>query len=234
MVRYWMTREIMEDELSRLSEIKVGGAVVVELGCSRGQVRRSVGELPGLMDWVGLDIEESAGLEAMASGITRFIGADFDSPFPLDDGLADMAVFIHVLEHLPRPGFTLGEIARILKPGGLLIAGSPVAPWPISSIKDLFLKRRLAAGGIPRRGHIQAFSPGRWRRLLKGAGLVPEFASGAFFLRRSGCLLEDSPVWFRLNLAWGALFPSLGGELYLTARKPISETPSACPGKHVP
>jgi SAM-dependent methyltransferase len=218
-IRYWMTRELIREELERRAADGEGDALVVELGCSMGHVRRFVGDVRGLGGWIGLDFNASAEAEALSAGITSFMAADFDDPLPVTDGSADIVVFIHVLEHLPRPDFTLREIARVLRPGGILVAGSPVAPWPVSSFRDWVLKRKLAAGKIQRGGHIHALSRPRWRRLLMSAGLAPEFMNGAFLFRSSGSPLENSRAWFRLNVAWGSLFPALGNEIYLTARK---------------
>jgi hypothetical protein len=44
--------------------------------------------------------------------------------------------------------------------------------------------------------------------------------TGTFLARWSGSPLENRAWWLRLNQFWGALFPSLGGEVYLSARKP--------------
>jgi hypothetical protein len=69
-------------------------------------------------------------------------------------------------------------------------------------------------------GHINSLSPGDWRRLVAKAGLQLDFLSGSHLMRLSGAALENSRLWTRLNLFWGGLFPSLGSELYLMARKP--------------
>ena len=68
-------------------------------------------------------------------------------------------------------------------------------------------------------GHINALDPGRWRRLLNEAGLEIETLSGSHLCRWSGSPLENYRWWFKVNLLWGALFPSLGLDLYVVARK---------------
>ena len=53
-----------------------------------------------------------------------------DARFP--SGSFDVVTLWHVLEHLPDPASELGEIRRILKPGGLLVISVPTA----QSLKD--------------------------------------------------------------------------------------------------
>lgn len=50
-------------------------------------------------------------------------------------------------------------------------------------------------------------------------GLSVDLLAGAFFCRWTNFAAENSPLWMRSNLAWGAIFPSLGGELYFSIRK---------------
>jgi SAM-dependent methyltransferase len=219
-VRYWMVTELLRAELGRRKAEGLERPAIVELGCSRGHVRRFAGEVAEGGDWIGLDFVATVEKEALEAGFTKFMEADFDKRLPLGDGTADIVLCVHVMEHLERPEFTTGEIARVLKPGGLLVAGSPVLPWPISSVRDKSFKRGVSEGKIKRGQHIQALDRGRWKGILRSAGLTPEFMNGAFLIRSSGSPLEDRAWWFRLNVAWGALFPQLANEVYLSARKP--------------
>jgi SAM-dependent methyltransferase len=219
-VRYWMTRELIRNEVELIKKNTSREEVtIVELGCNRGNVKGYTGELGDKVRWIGLDWDTEFKGEALSAGYSEFIESDFDKTLPLEDQIADIVVIIHVVEHLPRPEFTLAEIERILKPGGLLVAGTPITPRPISLVHDWNFKRKLKAGKIKTGGHIQALSCPRWKKLLKNCELTPEFFSGAFLLRYSGSPLENYAWWFRLNVAWGALFPFWGNELYLGARK---------------
>ncbi|MGC4085459.1 MAG: methyltransferase domain-containing protein [Vicinamibacterales bacterium] len=40
---------------------------------------------------------------------------------PMDDAMLDTASVMLVLHHVPEPGRALGEVARVLKPGGRLV-----------------------------------------------------------------------------------------------------------------
>ncbi len=50
---------------------------------------------------------------------------DLSQPFPFEKNSFDGAVCIEVLEHLYDPKFTVSEIFRVLKPGGLLVTSVP-------------------------------------------------------------------------------------------------------------
>jgi SAM-dependent methyltransferase len=197
-----------------------GEVVVADVGCSRGHIKRFIGALPNTR-WLGLDwcIDEAALREC---GYDQMHQCDFDASLPLDDNSVDIVVFSHVIEHLPRPDFTVGELSRVLKPGGILLAGSPVAPSLIAMVREWQLRRRLSKGRIKLGGHINSMDPGRWKRLLHARDLRVEVMTGTFFARWSGNPLENQAWWVRLNQLWGALFPAWGGEVYLAARKAVT------------
>jgi SAM-dependent methyltransferase len=213
-IRYWWAHCALLDEMKGR-----GGFQVTDLGSSSGKFLQYAGRIPGAVftaaDW-NIDAES-----LKEAGYDRLVEADLARPLPLEDASADAVIFLHVLEHLPDPEPAVKEISRILKPGGLLLAGTPVAPSPISSILDKGMQRRYREGKIAKGGHIHSFSTGDWRGFLKAAGLKPELFFGAFFMRWSNNPLEDCRFWIKANLLWGVLFPGLGGELYLTARKPL-------------
>lgn len=211
-LRYWWTRCALLEE----TEHRGAGVVIADLGCNNGQMRRFVGDVPEAT-WIGLDQHIDAA-PLRAHGYDDLHECDFDRPLPLADDSVDIVVFLHVLEHLPRPAFTLVELSRILRPGGLLVAGSPVAPAPVARLRQWHHRSRLARGPVKPGGHINALDCRRWRTLLADSGMTVEMMTGTFLARWSGNPLENHAWWVRLNQAWGALFPSLGGEVYLSAR----------------
>jgi SAM-dependent methyltransferase len=189
----------------------------VDAGCSRGQIKTYVGDDPRLR-WFGIDwrVDEP---ELLDLGYEKVYQYDFDRPLPLEDESFDVVVFLHVIEHLPRPAFTLAELARILRPGGIILAGSPIAPVLVARIRQWQHVRDFQKGVRKPGQHIHSFWPGRWRALAASTGLSLELFNGAFFSRWSGSPLENQWWWVRLNQLWGALFPALGAELYLVGRK---------------
>ena len=50
---------------------------------------------------------------------------DLNQPIPLDDGSFDTILLSDVLEHIASPERLCQEVARLLRPGGVLIAGVP-------------------------------------------------------------------------------------------------------------
>jgi SAM-dependent methyltransferase len=214
-LRYWWIRCALLEEIER----REGEVVIADIGCSRGHGKLFVGDLPKTR-WVGLDLNMDRGV-LRECGYSELHQCDFDKPLPLAENSVDIVVFSHVIEHLLRPELTVGELSRILRPGGVLIAGSPVAPSLIAKAHEWHLQRQLKAGRIKLGGHINSMSPKRWKRLLNALDMNVEMMTGTFLVRWSGNPLENHAWWVRLNQLWGALFPGWGGEIYLTARKPL-------------
>jgi len=216
-VRYWWAHCALLEELTRQGR----ELTIADVGCSTGHTRQYIGDIPGTR-WIGLDWK-IRGEDLADNGYVATHECDFDATLPLPDATADVIIFLHVIEHLPRPEFTIRELARILKPGGVILAGSPVAPSFVARMRTAQLRSRLARGVVKAGCHINSMSGRFWRKLVNDAGLDVEIHTGTFLIRWSKNPLENSAIWMRLNQAWGALFPSLGGELYLSARKPAAE-----------
>ena len=56
---------------------------------------------------------------------TRFLAADCGARLPFDDGAFDAVLCIDAINHLPDRLATLGEWARLLRPGGRLLYTDP-------------------------------------------------------------------------------------------------------------
>jgi SAM-dependent methyltransferase len=220
-IRYWWVAHALAQELMHKPD-----AVLADMGAGHGQMRRyCAGSMAAIaphypfasQKWMGLDRERQEGMST--AGYDQVIECDFDRRLPLESGSVDALVCIHVMEHLPRPKFSMAEIARVLAPGGVFLGGSPTAPGPVSFFLHRRLRRLMERGATPPNGHINSFSPGDWKRMVADAGLKLDFLSGSHLMRLSGSALENHQAWLKLNLFWGGLFPSLGSEVYLMARK---------------
>jgi SAM-dependent methyltransferase len=99
------------------------GRRVLDLGCRDGALTQAY--LPG-NDVVGVDADREALAEAAKLGIeTRW--ADLDQPLDFPDASFDVAVAGELLEHLRDPHRLVGEIRRLLRPGGTFVASVPNA-----------------------------------------------------------------------------------------------------------
>ena len=190
---------------------------VVDAGCERGWLRHFT-PVGAVERWIGLDWNPREEVRQLAC-YDEVRHANFDDPLPLASGIADVVVSLHVFEHLPRPGATLAELSRVLKPGGIFLGCTPTMPGWLARLREGYLRASLRRGKVVPGGHITVLSPGRWHSLARDAGLEPEFVTGSHAVRRTGGWLENFPAWVRLNQLWGALFPALGSECCLQARR---------------
>jgi ArsR family transcriptional regulator len=97
--------------------------VVGDLGCGTGQIAGALA--PFVREVIAIDDSESMRVEAqrrleLHSNVDVRAG-DLES-LPLDDASLDAATVVLVLHHVPDPGAALAECARVLKPGGRLLA----------------------------------------------------------------------------------------------------------------
>lgn len=83
---------------------------ILELGAAGGKVGRALPPDALALDWVGEALP--TGRPAMVADVTAL---------PLRDASVDALVAIHVLGHLEDPAAALGEWARVLRSGGVLV-----------------------------------------------------------------------------------------------------------------
>ena len=213
LLRYWWAGQALAAESRRLRR----PLQVVDLGCERGWLRHFTPE--GVVErWTGLDWNPPEEARKLAR-YDEVHHANFDEPLPLPSGCADAVVSLHVFEHLPRPGSTMSEVSRLLKPDGVFLGAAPTMPSFLARWRERWFRSRLARGLVAAGGHITVLSPSRWRALAEDVGLQPEFITGSHALRLTGSALENWRSWIRLNQIWGAISPSLGSECCIQARR---------------
>ena len=135
------------------------GRRVLDLGCRDGALSSVYAEGNSL---VGLDADREALTEAEKLGIeTRW--ADLDEPLPFEDASFDVAVAGELLEHLRDPQRVVGEVRRVLRPGGTFVASVPNA-YRVKNRIRFILGRKPEDDPT----HLQMFSAGEVRSLLAG------------------------------------------------------------------
>lgn len=96
---------------------------VLDVGC---------GDASNYQAWLVKQVQDLKAIDISAIGIAQAskmgIDArvhDLSARFPFEEATFNGAVCIEVLEHLYDPKFTVSEIFRVLKPGGLLVTSVP-------------------------------------------------------------------------------------------------------------
>ena len=107
---------------------------------------------------------------------------------PFTDGSFDKIICSEVLEHIPDYRAALGEIARVLKPGGLFCASVP-RRWPERLCWAFSKEYRNTPGG-----HIRIFNSAQLSREIEALGLAR--------YRRHGAHALHAPFWWLKCLFW--------------------------------
>ena len=135
------------------------GAFVVDLGCGRGDSVDVFRAADPAVRWVGLELADSE----VFAGRTRE-DAEFQTfdgvRLPFEDASVDVVFCKQVLEHVELPRELLCDVARVLRPGGVL-AGStshlePYHGYSIANFTPYGLKRLLEGLGL----EVEALMPG--------------------------------------------------------------------------
>jgi SAM-dependent methyltransferase len=162
---------------------------LLDLGCHDGAWTRRLADAAGghvLQRLGGVEIVEDARLEAVRRGIDA-IAADLNEPLPYDDEIFDVVHANQVLEHVRDLDVFVGEIRRVLRPGGFaVVCTENLASWHnVAALALGYMPFSLT--NISNRGAIgnpfclagvpaDEFNPAWFHtRVLTGAGLTHLF-----------------------------------------------------------
>jgi SAM-dependent methyltransferase len=187
---------------ARRVEAAAGGSPgrVLDVGCGRGFLLDAFRR----RGWTVEGTEMSAASSAHARevlGIPVHIGALESLALPA--GSFDAVTLWHVLEHVTDPGSLLGEIGRLLRPGGALLVSVPNFGSP---------EARLAGPGwfhldAPR--HLVHFTPESLGACLSRAGF--ETLESRFFAPEFDSFSFVQSTLNRIGLRQNALYDTLRG-----------------------
>ena len=133
---------------------------LLDVGCGAGSFLEAARR--GGWEAHGVEVSRTACEHVRALGFDVFCGELSGAAYP--SGHFDVVVASEVLEHVPDPGSMLGEIARVLRPGGLLWATTPHG----RGISARALGLGWSAVSPPE--HLHLFSVVSLRRALAEAG----------------------------------------------------------------
>jgi 2-polyprenyl-3-methyl-5-hydroxy-6-metoxy-1,4-benzoquinol methylase len=171
-----VVRRLMAGFEGALEELlaRTAPASVLDVGCGEGVLTARWAEQFGSARVVGIDLEDPKLRREWARrqrANLEFQAVAADS-LPFATGEFDLAAAIEVLEHVPDPGHTLSEMARVAQRN--LLVSVPREPlWRALNIGRGAYLRQL--GNTP--GHVNHWSKRAFLRLLERHGEVLEARS---------------------------------------------------------
>lgn len=200
---YRLERQTILDAVRRFSPHAHGQ--LLDIGCGHKPYAHILA--PYIEQYVGLDMTDSPG-----GHDADIIGSTLALPF--DDQSFDTIVSTQVIEHVTDPQQMLREIARVLRPGGIVLITAPFA-WPLHEkphdfqrftrygLEHLATTAGLTVEHITERGgfwmmmtqlcleYFQAYAPNRW-----------------LFNKVQPSILRARPVLFFLSEVMDRRYPS--------------------------
>jgi SAM-dependent methyltransferase len=167
---------------------------VLDVGCANGA--HTVRAARQVTDVVGMDHDANqlriAAATAREGGLrnVHLFAWDLAKPFPFRDATFDAVLFLDVIEHLVPRIEVLGEIRRVMRPGGRLLVSGPnrATSW----------RRQLAAAGL------FAFSDSDHKVEYTEEEFLAELRAGGFG--------PDGPVMpVVYDTPWAGMIDAVGG-----------------------
>lgn len=160
----------------------------LELGCGYGYLLFPMAKFNPKVHWTGIEhpgrsyFSSPDFQHAFRDYKCSLVGLDFvHEPLSFADQYFSVITFSETLEHLPveRLNFVLGEITRVLRPGGILIASSPnqaglenrLRLLKGGSILDLPDQMEIAHGIFR---HIRLYTPAEMTHMMARLGFRVE------------------------------------------------------------
>jgi 2-polyprenyl-3-methyl-5-hydroxy-6-metoxy-1,4-benzoquinol methylase len=171
------------------------GGRLLEIGSGLGHL---VGQLEDTFETYGLDLNHWAIKQSKAVIHRSRLQTASAQELPFDDGVFNVVIIKHIVEHLPDPSKAISEIGRVTAKEGVLILATPnldslLKPWK----GDQWI-------GYQDPTHVSLKPPREWLNMIQNAGfnLKRIFADGFW----------DVPyIRFLPKQLQKLLFGSLGG-----------------------
>ncbi|MCX5695997.1 MAG: methyltransferase domain-containing protein [Candidatus Omnitrophica bacterium] len=93
---------------------------VLDLGCGDGNCAKRLKDSGFEVVASDMDIERFK-----YRNLIKFEASNLERSLPFPENSFDYILFLEVIEHLYNPDFVIGQISRLLKPGGALIISTP-------------------------------------------------------------------------------------------------------------
>ena len=102
--------------------VNIGECNVIDIGTGSGHIATEMGKV--CKSLTSVDLYD----ERVEKDNYEFVKVD-DERLPFKDGMFDVAISNHVIEHVPNQNLHVKEIRRMLKPGGVFYLATPNRFW---------------------------------------------------------------------------------------------------------
>lgn len=204
-----------------------GPSQVLDAGCGRGRLPRywaRWGPKQKQASFTGFDLLPDKLELSKNCGYEKLVQQDITQPWQFADASFDAVICEQVLEHLDDAalGFALGEMKRVLKPGGAVLIGTPVFKQIEALFVPLFspinkLLHKLKDANDP--GHEQHLTIKQLTDCVQKAGFKVKNARGFRVFTLPNNWLEDSEGYYQWQQNIGKKHPGWCIEATLTAIK---------------
>ncbi len=185
---------------------------VLDVGCANGSM---LSQLPDGVYKAGIDVSEVLLAMAKSKGVDAYC-VDVDTqrlPFP--DQTFDLVTATDVIEHVLHTDHLINEINRVLKPGGVFLAGIPNINQPISLVMQFVLDLTPMFAARYRCPHYRDFTARMFKSILATHGFEVMRCEGSYIFP-----FENSSfsVWMAKRI------PRWGAQVLVRARKVEART----------
>ncbi|MCQ3943049.1 MAG: hypothetical protein DPW22_07520 [Alphaproteobacteria bacterium] len=139
---------------------------VLDVGCGTGlnaEIIRGKGHTV-----VGVDVSPVAIAQFVANGFEGHV-CDVTDGLPFPDGRFDLVYASEVIEHVNDTAAFLGELARVIKPGGRLLLSTPNSAFWVFRLAGLL---GWTLSEVQHSGHVRFFSKRSLVKAIGNAGFV--------------------------------------------------------------
>lgn len=147
MQRYDVTAEMYDERYAgeqkakyrkALENVNVAGRAVLDVGCGSGLFFKEAAVHADMV--VGVDVSRKLLLkakeQASALGNVFVLKADADH-LPFMDGFFEAVFAFTVLQNMPKPNETLGELKRVVKRDGRVVVTGLKKAFPLNTLMDI-------------------------------------------------------------------------------------------------
>jgi 2-polyprenyl-3-methyl-5-hydroxy-6-metoxy-1,4-benzoquinol methylase len=171
-------RKSFVDELPTSSTARM-----LEIGCGNGDTAAYAKTTGKCVSSCGVELCEEPAEEARTKMDVVIVGDVETLELPFERESFDVLIMSEVVEHLRDPWAALRKLHPFLKPGAIVLAGSP----NVAHHSVLWMQIRgqwtHAPSGIMDRTHLRWFTPASYRQLFEDCGFTVDFSGTANPLR---------------------------------------------------